>query len=418
LGYYDVSSVGKKIQHQSMKKRILIVTPRSPFQGRGADELERLSGIKWFINNGFEVRVITKILKNDLEFIEEARNELKIKIIPVLYKFINKSSLSTKVKRLLNPLYWDGASYEYFDPETTETLVKELKDWGPGLVWFDFTYLWPLHSIVRKFNIPIITRSINYEPRHFIEEEGLSLKNIILYIPKFMTEYFASRSSDYLLALNPNETNKYKWFGAKKVVTLPLQALPSLLRKHDIRNVPTLNVLFMGSSYTVGHNKEALDFILRKVVPEISKGAPNKFVFHITGAKFPKEYEPFIDGKKILYDGYIPKEAMEEYFSKIDVMISPSEKRVGMQGKVFEPLARSIPLITSRQNIVGYPFYHKESVLLANTLEEYVSMLLYIFPHPVRLKLSKESKRICDELYSRRRIDSIMNSVLRDLNIS
>jgi hypothetical protein len=42
-------------------KKVLIITPRSPFQGRGADEQDRLEGVGWFMRNGFEVRVITKI---------------------------------------------------------------------------------------------------------------------------------------------------------------------------------------------------------------------------------------------------------------------------------------------------------------------------------------------------------------------
>ncbi|KND48431.1 MAG: hypothetical protein AB200_01730 [Parcubacteria bacterium C7867-005] len=401
-----------------MKKKVLIVTPRSPFQARGADELERLSGIRWFIKYGFDVRVITKTVNSDLPHIEIAEKELGIPIIPVSYKYTKTRSPLSLFKRLFNPLYWDGAAFEYFDKETQDILQRELDVWKPDLVWFDFTYLWPLHSLVKKMGIPVVTRSLNYEPRHFIEEEGVSALNILLYVPKFMTECFAARSSDLMIALNPNEERKYKKLGAKKAVTLPLQALPDLIRPHTTRDLSPLHILFMGSSYSVGHNKVALDFIVKEIAPAVFKSAPDEFAFHVTGSKFPSEYEVFIDGKNIIYDGYVPKEKMNEYFDSIDCMISPSAKRVGMQGKVFEPLARNIPLITSPDNVVGYPFKHKQSVLLAENKDEYVNMLLYVRSKVVRESLSKESSNLCASLFSRERIDGIMQGILGEFSLN
>lgn len=401
-----------------MKKRILIVTPRSPFLARGADELERLSGIRWFIKNGFEVRVITKTMLGDLDYLNTARDDLGIIIIPVSYKFNNKKSIFSVIKRLINPLYWDGASYEYFDPEMQDALKKEIVGWKPDLVWFDFTYLWPLHSLVKDAGIPVVTRSLNFEPRHFIEEEGVSLINILLYIPKLITEYLATQTTDYFLALNPNEEKLYRKLGAKKITTLPLQALPEMMHKHSIKDTRPLHVLFMGSSYTVGHNREAFEFIVKEVVPGVIKKTPDEFIFHITGSKFPKEFESYVDNKNIVYDGYVPKEEINDYFNMIDIMLSPSAKRVGMQGKVFEPLARSIPLITSEENIVGYPFIHKNSVLFARTSDEYVDMLLYARSKDIRNGLSNESWKLCNDLFSRSRIDGVMFKMLEELNLN
>ncbi len=399
-------------------KRILIITPRSPFLARGADELERLSGVRWFIKHGFEVRVITKTIPSDVLYLETARKELGIPIISVPYKYTKKRSLLSLFKRLCNPYFWDGAAFEYFDQETQYLVQKEVDEWKPDLVWFDFTYLWPLHSIVKKAGIPVVTRSLNYEPRHFLEEEGITLLNLLLYIPKYMSECFASRSTDIMLALNPNEEKKYRSLGAKKVFMLPLQAIPDLLHSHTTKNIKPLQVLFMGSSYSVGHNRVALDFIVKEVIPEALKKAPGEFVFHVTGSKFPPEYESFIDNKTIIYDGYVLKEQMDDYFASIDCMISPTAKRVGMQGKVFEPLARSIPLITSPDNIVGYPFKHKHSILFATTVSEYVEMLLYMRQESVRTGLSSESGALCQSLFSRQKIDSIMQNLLQELHLN
>lgn len=417
MGSIDLPGLGKGVYNHSMKKRILVVTPRSPFLARGADELERLSGMKWFITHGYEVKVITKTIASDVAYLDTARAELGIPIISVPYKYSKKRSFVSLLKRFLNPYHWDGAAFEYFDPETQQAVQSEVDNWKPDLVWFDFTYLWPLHHIVKKAGIPVVTRSLNYEPRHFLEEEGISLLNILLYFPKYMTERFACTSSDVVLALNPNEEKKYISLGAKKVYTLPLQAIPTLLHPHGTRETKPLHVLFMGSSYTVGHNLAALDFIVKEVVPEVTKQASGEFVFHVTGSKFPKEYESYIDGVSVVYDGYVPKEHMDTYFDGIDCMISPTPKRVGMQGKVFEPLARSIPLITSPDNVVGYPFVNKKSVLFATTKDEYVHELLALRDFSLRTQLSTESGLLSNSLFSREKIDAIMNTFLAELNL-
>lgn len=399
-------------------KKILIVTPRSPFQGRGADEQERLGSVKWFKRNGFDVRVITKTMDSDIPHLDQARSELGIKITPISYKFQNKKSFGDKIKRVLSPWLWDGAAAEYFEPEIRKELEQEIISWRPDLVWFDFTYLWPLHGIARKYKIPVVTRSINFEPRHYLEEEGTSLFNWLVYGVKFLSEMKSAQSTDYMLALNPNEEKKYKRLGTKNVMTLPLQVLPEKLNSHESKERKPLNVLFMGSSYSVGHNLEALKFVIHAIAPTVFKKSLGDFIFHITGTKFPKDYEKYIDGKNIIYDGYIPKENLDDYFKSIDLAISPSKKIVGMQGKVFEPLARSLPLITSSENVVGYPFINKESVLFAKTKEEYAELLLSLRDVELRKKIGDKGGEVSRNLFSSEKIDGIMYNLLDRVNLT
>lgn len=125
-----------------MKKKILITTPRTPFLGRGADEQDRLSGIQWFIDHGYEVRVITKVTEHDSLHIDEAKKKLGITIIPILYRFASRKNtfekIKTLVQRLLWPPYWDGASYEYFDPAIQDEYKRQLEDFKPDIAWFDY----------------------------------------------------------------------------------------------------------------------------------------------------------------------------------------------------------------------------------------------------------------------------------------
>ena len=161
-------------------KKILVVTPKFPYPSYGACEADRAAGIELLLKLGFEVCVITKV------YIEEYKDEvyitakkLGITIIPITYKYLHCRSLSDKIlhgiRRCVKPWYLDGAAYEYSDPEIQEKMCQVLDSFKPDVVWFDYTYLWPLYHHVKKRKIPIVTRSENFEPFHFLDVKNRSV---------------------------------------------------------------------------------------------------------------------------------------------------------------------------------------------------------------------------------------------------
>ncbi|OGH64453.1 MAG: hypothetical protein A2821_02950 [Candidatus Magasanikbacteria bacterium RIFCSPHIGHO2_01_FULL_41_23] len=400
------------------KGKILIVTPRFPIPTAGACEQDRLEGIKQLKRLGYDIRVIGKIFDfQDKSKIESFSKEFGIHVETVPYIYTRKRDHLEKIryyiKRFLWPPYWDGAAAEFTEPNIRRVVRESLQTFKPDVVWFDYTYLWPLYKEIKQKNIPIITRSINFEPRHFLEEDGLSLINLIRCLPKFISEILVARRSDCIVALNPNEAKIYAALGAKQVFVLPLRKLPALIGKNtDIKDNHPLHVLYMSSSYTVAHNQRALRLLLNKIIPIIHQKYPNQFVFHFSGSKLPPSLFTFIDGKTVKYEGYIPIDQMESFLARIDIVVSPSSKKVGMQQKVFEPLVRGIPLVTSPCNIVGYPFYHEESVLLAVTPDQYVDALQKLRDYDLRKKLSKNAVDIATTLFSREIVDSTGQSII------
>jgi hypothetical protein len=166
-------------------KKILMVMPALPFPYKGAEQMDRVFGIKQLIRLGFDVKIIAKTSEwQDSMFVKKISKELKIEIIGVPYKYSNKN-LSIKdtffkfLGKIRNPLFLDGAAFEYSDKDLKKILNDTIISFKPDLVWFEYTYLWPLYPTVLSHNIPIVTRSMNYEPQHFLEEDGFSLINII-----------------------------------------------------------------------------------------------------------------------------------------------------------------------------------------------------------------------------------------------
>ncbi|MEK6877352.1 MAG: hypothetical protein AABZ49_01855, partial [Thermoproteota archaeon] len=221
-------------------KKILVITPSLPFPPTGAEQGDRAWGLIQLKNLGYEVRVIAKLVSwQSKEQVKEIEEKIGIPIITVPYKFSNKIlTLKDKIKKTLlkmsNPFLLDGATLEYAEPEIKKIVKKELETWQPDVVWFDYTYLWPLYGIVRKQKIPIITRSINYEPIHFLQEDGYTLFNLLKSAPKFFSEFLSSIKSDHIFAITPKEEKIYKRMN-KQASMLPLRGLPYCLRKsHSI----------------------------------------------------------------------------------------------------------------------------------------------------------------------------------------
>ena len=388
-----------------MSKKILVITPRFPLPDTGACEQDRVEGIKQLKRLGFEVSVVSKIFFfQDKAAIEKFSSDFGIPV--KLLEYENKFS----IKRFLNPFYWDGAAYEYSRKSVKEAVESEVERFRPDLVWIDYTYLWPLYSIFRKRNIPIIVRSINFEPSHFLQEDDWSFLNLFKFLSKFASEIITVRRNNFLFAITPKEENFYRKLGAKNTATLPLRGLAGRLKERkQINDNKSLNVFFAGSTYSVSHNRKALELIVRQVAPLVERKKLGKFTFHITGRKFPNELKSYLN-EKVIYRGLIND--WNSFTDEMDIAIVPSLYGAGMQQKIFEPLCRGISTVASARGLAGYPFINGEHLLLAQTPEDFVSCLLMLENAGLRQELSRKAYELASRIFSREASDQIITKAI------
>ena len=388
-------------------KRILVITARFPLPALGACEQDRFEGIKALKRLGFEVSVIAKVFSfQPKEEIERFSREFGIPVKTLPYE--NKFSL----KRILSPLYWDGAAYEYSHASVKDAVESEIKHFQPDLIWVDYTYLWPLYSIFKKRKIPVITRSINFEPAHFLQEDGYSPLNLIKFLSKLAGELITIKNSGFLFAITPNEEKIYRKLGAKSISILPLRGLPEFLDKRVLlRDRKVLNVIFMGSTYTVSHNRAALKAILEDIAPAALEKCGGCFKFYISGRKVPAEFEKFFGGN-IVYAWHKDRKEFDEFLKDMDIAIVPSLYGAGMQQKIFEPLCRGIPTAASLRGLAGYPFLHRKHLLAAKNIAEFADLLLELRDLKLRKTLSENSVELARKLFSREVVDkTVVNAV-------
>ena len=410
----------KKNNNMNNSKKILVITPSLPFPPTGAEQADRAYGISGLKNLGYEVKVVVKLVEwQTPEYVKEIGQKLGVEIIPVPYKFSNRTlTRKDRIKKIMlklsNPLLLDGAALEYAEPEIKRVLKQELRVWRPNIVWFDYTYLLPLYGIVRKQKIPIITRSINYEPVHFLQEDGYTLFNLLKSAPKFFSEFLSSIKSTHVFAITPKEEKIYKRMN-KQASVLPLRSLPYCLKKsHPINDKKTLNVFFMGSTYNVSHNRKALEFILKEIAPFMSKHHPNQFLFYILGKKVPENYNEFFKDN-VIYKGPLYGNELESFLLNIDLALVPSFFGAGMQQKIFEPLARGIPTITSKRGIADYPFKDRTHVYFAKNKADFINCLLELRDVTKRKKLSQESINLASKLFSMQIISQAIRTAINKL---
>ena len=383
-----------------MSKKILIISPKFPIPTTGACEQERLAGFLQLQRLGFEVRVVAKVFNwQDKEAIYRWCQEHDIKVDLLDYEFRRRWSL--------NPFYWDGAANEYASEATQQLVGRVVRSYQPDIAWCDYSYLWPLYHLFKANDIPVITRSINFEATHFLQEDGISFKNILKFPPKVISEWLTIKKSDYFFTITPHEERLYKRLGARNVATLPLRSLPDLLKtKREIRETNQLHLFFMGASYNVHHNRQAAEFVIKDIAPEVERRAPSRFFFHILGKKLPKDLSALCYGN-IKEEGFVAD--LNEFLDKeVDAAVIPSLMGAGMQQKIFEPLVRGIPSVVSPRGLAGYPYRHGEHVLFAKSKDEFVEQILRLKDIGLRRSLSEKALQLSRELFFQEKLDDII----------
>jgi hypothetical protein len=162
----------------------------------------------------------------------------------------------------------------------------------------------------------------------------------------------------------------------------------------------------------MGHNRDALEYMIEKIVPIARKRAPGTFRFHFTGSKFPMDRYRDSLGPDVDYAGFVPD--LEEFLSTMDIALCPWISGHGMQQKVFEPLCRSIPLITTKT--AGYDFEPGKEVLLADTPEEYVDHLLLLTDAARRQAQADAAYAKAQTLFSEESVKTIVTNAINEVN--
>ncbi|MBP7114254.1 MAG: glycosyltransferase [Candidatus Peribacteraceae bacterium] len=390
-------------------KRILILTPWIPYPVTGADQQDRFFGMLQMKNMGYDIRVIAKIHnfqnRDDVES-AYAHEGIPLQLFP--HPTSRMRLLMRNLPRMvLNPGLLDGATLEYLEPEYLAGVEKTIAEFQPDVIWIEYTTHWSILKRLKSFNIPIIVKSSLNEPRNCIDENGGTLLSRLKSLPKYIGERTAAREANLILGITPDEEMWYRSLGAQKTGVLPLRGLSRCFITRVHTEKPILDAVFLSSNYNMGHNRDALQFLLTEIIPAVRSAMPGTYRFHVTGRKFPKQLEKYL-AEDVISVGFVPD--IGEFLGTMDVALSPWITGQGMQQKVFEPLCRSIPTMTTKTG--GYPFMEDKEVLLCATPEDYVAGFHKFLSAEERNRISKAAYQKSESLFSEQALKNIMQDAI------
>ncbi len=389
---------------------ILVITSKLPYPASGADEADRFEGIRLLTEAGHSVSVIAKTAHYQKS--EDAIKMSEALRVPV--QTVPYQTPEFSFDRFFDWKYLDGAANEYTDPKLADLIEHEIASFKPDIVWLDGSFMWHLIEQVHRHKLPAVVRSLQVESTHVFADEGWSIPNVLRAFVKDLGEAYMARTADFVVAINRNEADIYKRMGARKTVTVPLRQLPKILEEGPIeyRNSRPLHVLFTASTFSVTHNREGAENVIKKIAPALEKSAPGEFVIHITGAKLP-EADIRALPKNVVYEGYVPD--FSSFMKTMDIAITQSLGVVGMHGKLFAPVAYGIPTVTQSFALAGFPFKGGEHLLPGETPEQTVKELLLLRDHGARERIGIAGRLLSEELFSRNVLIETLQSVLSSL---
>jgi glycosyltransferase involved in cell wall biosynthesis len=155
-------------------------------------------------------------------------------------------------------------------------------------------------------------------------------------------------------------------------------------------------LLFLGNlSYLP--NKNAVDFLLEKIMPLLIQQFPN-IQLHIAGASTPSEYKQY-ESDNIHFVGWV--DDVRKTYAESIVFVAPLFTGAGLQNKILEAMSMKIPCITTSVVNASLQATDNEDLLIANTAEEFTEKIIYLLQNAhIRYDLSEHAKCFVEKHYS------------------
>ncbi len=351
-----------------MKKTVFITffpayPPRAGAASVSYNICKYTSGPRWLIQISDEERI--ENLDNAMTVISIAdKNKTKYQKITGLFNRIRK--IADEVKQI-DPdiIYFEGASWVlYF-----VLLYRKLRKIGIKS-----------QIIYHSHNVEYVLRKQKHGP-------------IITAITKWSEKYLLTHC-DYFTAVSEVDAQQFRKFYDIKPIILPngvdfkiFDHVPDVEIQNikDKYNLPRKTVLFMG---LIGYkpNDEAVDFLIKKVFPELIKKVPDSRLAIIGGVV--KEQHSWL-----INPGNIPFEELPAFIKACEVCVSPIFSGSGTRLKILEYLAANKPVISTTKGAEGLGIVDNEHIVFANNSDAFVNQLSkYLTDDQAVEELIKKSK--------------------------
>jgi hypothetical protein len=306
-------------------------------------------------------------------------------------KFKKKNIVNILIKKnnpfnkLLNLFYMIKKVDLFLGFKKNRTLIIE----GPS--WIFYSFLVTIYFRNFRPDIILIYRS------HSVEYE-IRKKNsnyIIAFMSKIF-ENFVINNCHISTTVSINEQKKFKNLYDKKTYLFPnslnIKDLKNLKTMKIKRKLPKKFVLFCGS-YDYQPNKEAINFIIKQLMPKFLK---KKIFLVITG-----NHTVNFHNKNIINLKFVKSGELKYLHNKSICLLVPIFEGYGTRIKILESLIWGNRIISTKKGIEGIQYKKNDNIIITNNKKIMLINILK-FSLKKKKKIISEVKNFSMELNSKK----------------
>lgn len=399
--------------------KILFVSSFFPYPPDEGIKMPAYNLIKQFTLLGHKVVLLSLIKKGEERYVSFLK-EITEKIFVVEHK-ISKSIL----KRLFSFFYKEPFNTYQFYSQKFLTKIKEVISLeNPDIVFFDF-----FTTVRYRQNLDLkIPTILHYHDavsmlfyRNFILEKNFfskiywysQFKKLLNFEYKLQSLFdkivvVAQKDKDWLLDKSKLTSNKIE------VIPNGVDVDYFYYKFNKKFNEEPYSILFRGIM-NFKPNIDACLYFLKEIYPLLKKEIP-QIKFYIVGPNPPKTLFSYAKkDRSIIITGYV--EDIREYIIKCKINVCPMISGSGIKNKILESLAMGTPSVITSVASEGIPeLKHKENVLIADNVENFVeSIKMLFYDKNLYIKISQNGRKLIEEKYTWQLISAKFCKVLEEL---
>jgi hypothetical protein len=284
--------------------------------------------------------------------------------------------------------------FNYFYNSKKKILILE------GASWILYSYFVIIFLKLLIPNIFIIYRA------HNIEYE-IRRKNSLFFI-SLITKYFEKKVfniSNIVTTVSKLEQKK-----ANKYYGVQTRLFPNCIRVNDfiklkektVKRIPQKYILFCGS-YEYRPNKFAIDYLIKKILPIISK---KNIYLVLTGS-------PIINfnNNNVINLGYVKRSELKFLYKNAICLMAILFEGYGTRVKIIESLILQSNVISTSKGIEGIDFYSSKKIIVTNQKKKMIAGIYYF----LQLKKNK-SKNLIQKLSKYYSMENNTNLLYKDIS--
>ena len=301
-----------------------------------------------------------------------------------------------------------------FENKLVELLQKEQFD----IIQMESLYVTTYCDLIRKYSkAKIVYRAHNveyliWERMAMGMQSGLKKRYIKLLANRLKNyEISVLKKFDAIVFITPEDKELYHQLGnASKEFVAPIGINPKEFELQENSN--HYPVLFHLGSMNWLPNIKAIDWFIDNVWKKLHDKYP-ALKFYIAGRGMPERLL-----KRTVFGLYVDNEIPDAkvWMNEKDIMIVPLLSGSGMRVKIIEGMALGKTVIATSIGAEGIVYTHKENILIANSPDEFVSMVeLCINDKKMCKNIGRNAKELVQEKYNNKEIGVGLHSFYQSL---